>query len=522
MSLGQGTAILAFGSDTGGSVRIPASLTGNVGIKTSAGRWPTDGCVPLSPTLDTVGLLGRSVADLAYGFAALDPHLGAPEPFLAEIGRTDPSDLTIGVCENGVWDGCSPGVAEAARAAIDEMAAKGARIVALDFPEMADAYAMHLKGSVISAEFDAFLSRRLPDWIEALDPTVRRRVEDGGNITARELLDRYATLGDMTRRAHARLAEVDVLAAPTIPVTPPTFEEVAALEDHVRINRQMFRNTCPGNLLTLCGLTVPVGLDGAGMPVGLTLFGPAGADERLFRRGSRARIGDRHAAGAHRHPAHGAAAMTGLHTLTIAEIGAKLRAGTLTAGAVVEAGIARHDSYGAALGAYKLWQPDAARATAGAADAVFAAGGDLGPLQGIPVSIKDLFAVDGLPTYSGTPRRLPPEFEREGPVVAAVRRQLAPIPGKTHTVEFAYGGLGVNNHWGTPRNPWDGADHRVSGGSSSGAGVSLIEGSAHLALGSDTAGLGPHPGQHDGQCRPQDHPRPLAARRHHAPGAEPR
>ncbi len=180
--------------------------------------------------------------------------------------------------------------------------------------------------------------------------------------------------------------------------------------------------------------------------------------------------------------------MTGLHTLTIAEIGAKLRAGTLTAGAVVEAGIARHDSYGAALGAYKLWQPDAARATAGAADAVFAAGGDLGPLQGIPVSIKDLFAVDGLPTYSGTPRRLPPEFEREGPVVAAVRRQLAPIPGKTHTVEFAYGGLGVNNHWGTPRNPWDGADHRVSGGSSSGAGVSLIEGSAHLALGSDTAG----------------------------------
>ena len=286
VSLGQGTAILAFGSDTGGSVRIPASLTGNVGIKTSAGRWPTDGCVPLSPTLDTVGLLGRSVADLAYGFAALDPHLGAPEPFLAEIGRTDPSDLTIGVCENGVWDGCSPGVAEAARAAIDEMAAKGARIVALDFPEMADAYAMHLKGSVISAEFDAFLSRRLPDWIEALDPTVRRRVEDGGNITARELLDRYATLGDMTRRAHARLAEVDVLAAPTIPVTPPTFEEVAALEDHVRINRQMFRNTCPGNLLTLCGLTVPVGLDGAGMPVGLTLFGPAGADERLFAAGA--------------------------------------------------------------------------------------------------------------------------------------------------------------------------------------------------------------------------------------------
>ena len=180
--------------------------------------------------------------------------------------------------------------------------------------------------------------------------------------------------------------------------------------------------------------------------------------------------------------------MTDPHELTIAEIGAKLRAGTLSAGAVIEAAIARHDSYGEALGAYKLWQPDAARTVAGAADAVFAAGGDLGPLQGVPVSVKDLFAVDGLPSYSGTPNRLPPEFEREGPVVAAARRQLAPFPGKTHTVEFAYGGLGVNNHWGTPRNPWDAADHRVSGGSSSGAGVSLVEGSAHLALGSDTAG----------------------------------
>ncbi len=286
VSLGQGSAVLAFGTDTGGSVRIPASVTGNVGIKTSVGRWPTDGCVPLSPTLDTIGLLGRSVADLAYGFAALDPHLGAPEPFLAKIERTEPSDLTIGVCENGVWDDCAPGIAEAARGAIDEMVAKGARVVEIDFPEMTAAYEMHLKGSVISAEFDAFLNRALPDWVEALDPTVGRRVADGGSITARELLNRYATLEGMSRRAWARLEAVDVLAVPTVPVTPPTFEEVAALEDHVRINRQVFRNTCPGNLLTLCGLTVPVGLDGAGMPVGLTLFGPKGADEQVFAAGA--------------------------------------------------------------------------------------------------------------------------------------------------------------------------------------------------------------------------------------------
>lgn len=174
--------------------------------------------------------------------------------------------------------------------------------------------------------------------------------------------------------------------------------------------------------------------------------------------------------------------------LSIAEIGRRLRARQLTARDLTDAAISNHDSRGEALGAYKLWQADAARDAADAADALFGVGADLGPFQGVPVSVKDLFAVNGLPTFAGSPNRLPPAFEREGPVVGALRGQQAVITGKTHTVEFAYGGAGVNNHWGSPRNPWDAEDHRVSGGSSSGAGVSLCEGSALIALGSDTAG----------------------------------
>jgi aspartyl-tRNA(Asn)/glutamyl-tRNA(Gln) amidotransferase subunit A len=113
----------------------------------------------------------------------------------------------------------------------------------------------------------------------------------------------------------------------------------------------------------------------------------------------------------------------------------------------------------------------------------------VGPLQGVPISIKDLYAVEGLPCFAGSSRRLPADtWEKDGRIVATIRRQLGVIVGKTHMVEFAFGGTGLNSHYGAPYNPWDAATHRSTGGSSSGAGVSLLEGSALLALGSDTAG----------------------------------
>jgi aspartyl-tRNA(Asn)/glutamyl-tRNA(Gln) amidotransferase subunit A len=174
--------------------------------------------------------------------------------------------------------------------------------------------------------------------------------------------------------------------------------------------------------------------------------------------------------------------------LSLHAMAARLRDGSLTSVALAERAIARHARYGAALNAYKLWQPERALEVARGADAARAAGADLGPLQGIPVSIKDLFALDRTPIFAGSPRRLPERYEREGPVVRALTRALAVPMGKTHTTEFGFGMHGRNFHWGTPRNPWDAREHRVPCGSSSGAGISLIEGSAHLALGSDSGG----------------------------------
>src|SRR5246127_491009 len=177
----------------------------------------------------------------------------------------------------------------------------------------------------------------------------------------------------------------------------------------------------------------------------------------------------------------------------LAEIAALLGEGKLKARALVEAAIANHERFGGKLMAYSQWAPAHARQCADAADAAFAAGSRAGPLQGIPTSIKDLFAVSGFATFAGSPKRLPAKFEIDGPIVAALRRQLASVMGKTHMVEFAFGGTGQNAHYGSPYNPWDAKAHRSPGGSSSGAGVSPCEGSALLALGSDTAASFPLP-----------------------------
>src|SRR3954471_22344306 len=173
----------------------------------------------------------------------------------------------------------------------------------------------------------------------------------------------------------------------------------------------------------------------------------------------------------------------------LVEIARDLREKGTTARELVEAAIARHEHFGGRLHAYSFWAPEQARAVADAADQAFSAGVSAGPLQGIPVSIKDLFAAAGYPCFAGSSRRLPADpWERDGPLVARLRRQLGVMMGKTHMVEFAFGGTGRNSHHGAPYNPWDAAAHRSVGGSSSGAGVSLLEGSALLAFGSDTAG----------------------------------
>ena len=131
--------------------------------------------------------------------------------------------------------------------------------------------------------------------------------------------------------------------------------------------------------------------------------------------------------------------------LSLFELYTAFRSEHMTAGDLTEQAIEQHNT---TLGAYKYWQPQDARNAAARADTSFSAGEDHGPLQGIPVSVKDLYNVDGLQTFAGSPVSIPDSMMTQGPVITGLNRQQAVFIGKTHTVEFAYGGLGVNSHWG--------------------------------------------------------------------------
>jgi len=167
-----------------------------------------------------------------------------------------------------------------------------------------------------------------------------------------------------------------------------------------------------------------------------------------------------------------------------------LAAGRTTSRALVESALAKiADPAGEGARTMLSVYPEAARAAADGVDRLRAAGVALSPLAGLPVSVKDLFDIAGQPTTAGSALlRDAPKATRDAPAIARLRAAGAIVIGRTNMTEFAYSGLGLNPHYGTPRNPWDRATGRIPGGSSSGAAVSVTDGMAAAAIGSDTGG----------------------------------
>lgn len=282
VSLAEGSALLAFGSDTAGSVRIPACATGHVGLKVTAGRWSTDGVVPLSRVFDTPGILVRSVADAVYGFGALDPAWGDARAFAHSIADVDIDGVRVGLGDPVMWSDCAPGIAEAAQQALDALAKAGARIAPKAVPEVKEALAVFAEGGVSGPELRAFLDLELPEWIPLVDPLNGPIIAAAATLPAAVYLRRHYRLARLAQSARARLADVDVIASPTLPISPPLLADIRDSDSHWVANRWLTRNTVPANYLGLCAITLPVGRDAAGMPVGLQLTAAGGQEERLL------------------------------------------------------------------------------------------------------------------------------------------------------------------------------------------------------------------------------------------------
>ena len=278
VAVARGLAPCAIGSDTGGSVRIPAAFNGLVGLKTTEGRIDKSGVFPLSQTLDTIGPLARTVEDCILLDAALRGAVAT------DIRRADLSGLRLVVPENIVFDHAEDGVVANFERALAALTAGGATVerrhIAI-FDEALAVGAAH--GSLTAAEAYAF-HRELMEGPDAarVDPRITSRIGGGKRMTAVDLL---AIQAMRKRLTPALVAELDgaLLAFPTVPHAAP---EIAPLEADVELyhqtNLRSLRNTMIGNILTTCGLALPTGLDGRGLPTSLLLSAPAGDEFRLL------------------------------------------------------------------------------------------------------------------------------------------------------------------------------------------------------------------------------------------------
>ncbi|MFC4516639.1 amidase [Streptomyces ehimensis] len=266
VAVAAGTATFALGTDTGGSIRVPAALNGVVGLKPTYGLVPVDGVVPLSWSLDHVGPLTRTVGDAGLVLAALTGR-EAPAP-----GGV--AGVRVGVPRNHYFERVTPEVAEAVRAATARLAELGARLVDVEIP-MAD----HIQGTqwgLMVPEASSVHEETLRTSPELYTPDVRLLLEAGEHVLAGDYL-RAQRARALMRQEWARLfAEVDVVAAPTVPMVAARADQPAvAWPDGTieTVSDAYVRLSAPANITGAPALSLPVGVDGAGLPIGMQLIG---------------------------------------------------------------------------------------------------------------------------------------------------------------------------------------------------------------------------------------------------------
>ncbi len=278
VAVAAGLAAAGIGSDTGGSVRIPAALNGLVGHKTSHGAIPLDGILPLSPSFDTLGPLTRSVADAAAISAVLMDRTDWDLAGSSLAGRRLLAPRTI------VFDALDDTVAAAMDFALHRLRAAGAVIVEEPVPEFQAAFDLVARcGNMISAEGWALWRETLADRGGAMYPRIKERFDQALALSAIDEEEIRHGLRALSRRFHHRLAGFDAVIMPTCPrIAPPIAPLEADEAAYNEANLALTRNTRLGNLLETCGVTLPVRLEGA-LPSGLLVAMAAGRDGAVLR-----------------------------------------------------------------------------------------------------------------------------------------------------------------------------------------------------------------------------------------------
>ena len=275
VSVADGMAHGALGTDTGGSCRIPAAYNGIVGFKPTQKRVPLDGGVPLSFTLDSFGPLARSVPCCA----ALDSVL-ADEPFIPLQPRSI-KGMRLAVPTTVALDDLDDAVAKTFERALETLARAGALIERIAVPEFLDVGVMGAKGGFAAAESYAWHRYLLTSKGDVYDPRVSTRILRGEAITAAEYIDLIGARKSLIARAAVRLAPYDALVMPTTANTPPVIADLADDKAFAKANLASLRNCTLINMIDGCAISLPCHREGE-IPVGLMLAASGGADRRIF------------------------------------------------------------------------------------------------------------------------------------------------------------------------------------------------------------------------------------------------
>ena len=291
VAVGAGLVPMALGTDTGGSVRIPAALCGVVGLKTTVGQISRAGVFPLSWSLDSVGPLTHSVEDAALVYQAMqgadvqDPacRSTAPQDVLTTL-RDGVQGLRLAWAEITFWDGADAEVVDAVRSSGDVFANLGAQVHSIAFPEAREALALNPRGLVIAAEAYAIHQARIEAHFDAYDPIVGQRIIQGKTISASDYLTTTQAWERLRQQVQQTLRDVDALLVPTTVIpAQPVAEVDVNMDIYTEHNLAYLRNTSIGNILNLCAVSVPCGFTRDGLPIGLMIYGKPGAEATVLR-----------------------------------------------------------------------------------------------------------------------------------------------------------------------------------------------------------------------------------------------
>jgi aspartyl-tRNA(Asn)/glutamyl-tRNA(Gln) amidotransferase subunit A len=278
VSVADGMAAFALGTDTGGSVRIPAALCGIAGFKPTTSRVPREGAFPLSRTLDSVGPLAPTVACCAVVFQVLAG--GGARPLAA----ADLSRLRLGVPKNHMLEDLDVEVADAFQSALQRLARRGTTIVDIEVPEFSDAARASIGGGISPPEAYA-VHRKWIDRDQDIDPRVLERILRGASMSAADYIELLETRGELMKRFARARYDVDAMIMPTVPRIAPGIEGLErSAEGFRQSNGNMLRNTSIINFLDGCALTLPIHPPN-GAPVGMMVAGFSGEDERVLSAG---------------------------------------------------------------------------------------------------------------------------------------------------------------------------------------------------------------------------------------------